>query len=153
MGWEHHKDLFAWDGSLIDIYVLDTTLEDWQRLLDFLRASPYDLRYSGHSDAAPLPDRAETIFAQNWEAHVALSIDESQLSLKCHFFTPDEIEFDLNPHAIDGQPRLDRLLDFMRALGSTLGKAVILTPENFQQRPLYRFDPRTDIQEWPTYGD
>jgi len=23
------EDLFAWDGSLIDIYVLNTTLEDW----------------------------------------------------------------------------------------------------------------------------
>ena len=65
------EDLFAWDGSLIDIYVLNTTLEDWQRLLDF-----------------------------------------------------------------------------MHALGSTLGKAVILTPENFQQRPLYRFDPQTGTQEW-----
>lgn len=149
MIWE---DLFAWDGSLIDIYVLDTTLGDWQCLLDFLLASPYDLRYSRDGAAEPLPDRVEAIFAQRSVANVSLSIDESQLSLNCHFFTSDEIEFDLDPRAIDGQPRLDRMLDFMRALGSTLGKEAILTPENFQEHPLCRFDPRAGSQEWTVYG-
>ena len=145
MIWE---DLFAWEGSLIDMYVLDTTLEDWQRLLDFLLASPYALRYSRDGATEPLPDRIEVIFAERSVANVALFIDESQLSLNCHFFAPDEIEFDLNPRAIDGQPRLVRMLDFMRALGSTLGKEIILTPENLQERPLCRFDPRAGSQTW-----
>lgn len=40
------QEIFEPDGSLVDLYVLNTSLEDWQRLLDELRTGflPYDYR-------------------------------------------------------------------------------------------------------------
>jgi hypothetical protein len=156
MEWERHKSLFASDGSLRDIYVRGTDVADWQRLLDFLRAGAYTLRYIVIGDAKrepqPLPEQIEAIFARPHDAYVALLIDEPQLGLVCHFFCPDEIELDLDPRAIDSEARLDRLRGFMRALGRLLGKEVILTPENMPEHPLFRYDPRTGREDWPTGG-
>lgn len=66
----------------------------------------------------------------------------------CHFFTPDEIEFDIDPRAIDSQAQCERLVDFIRALGQAVGKAVLLTPENAPEYPYLRYDPLTDRAEW-----
>lgn len=141
MKWEQHKELFAWDGSLLDIYVLDTTMSDWQRLLDALRASSYELRYKVDGETiAKIPEQIEAIFARHLEADVSLTIDAPQLWIGCHFFTPDEIEFDLDPRAIDGQPRLDRLVHFIAMLRDALNKEVLLTPESLSTRPLWQFN-------------
>ncbi len=140
MEWEQHRELFAWDGNWLDIYVFDTTMSDWQRLLDALRASSYELRYSVDGETeAQIPGLVEAIFARRSEASVTLSIDARQLWLNCHFFIADAIEFDLGPRVIDGQPRLDRLVQFIDLLLGALGKEVLLTPENLPERPLWRF--------------
>jgi hypothetical protein len=141
MEWERHRELFEWDGSLIDIYVLDTTMADWQRMLDCVRSSAYELRYrvEGAADL-PLPQRVEAIFAQRSDAGTLLTIDAPQLCVNCHFFTVEEIDFDIDPRAIDGQPRLDRLVDFIGMLRDALNKEVLLTPENLPSRPLWRFN-------------
>ncbi len=154
MEWERHKEMFAWDGSLIDIYVQGTDVADWQRLLDFLRVGPYDLRYIVDEERTlyPLPDQVETIFAGRNTA-VALTVDESHLGLICHFFWPDEIEFDLDPRVINGESQLVRLLAFIRTLGRLLGKDVIMTPESLLERPFFRYDPRSGKEDWPIYED
>jgi len=36
--WTEVSDFWEHDGSLRDIYVLSTTQDDWQRLLDLVRA-------------------------------------------------------------------------------------------------------------------
>lgn len=153
MEWERHKELFAWDGGLIDIYVRGTDVSDWQHLLDGLRGGPYDTRYNVGEERQPLPEWVETIFAQRHDMSVALSVDESDLGLICHFFWPDEIEFDLDPRAIADQTRLDRLLAFMQMLGQLLRKEVILTPEDMPERPFLRYDPQTGKEDWPIYED
>jgi len=154
MEWERRKGIFAWDGSLRDIYVLGTDASDWQRLLDFLRLAPYDLRYTVGEQAQPLPDHINAVFARTMdEPRAALSVDGPRLKLMCHFFWLEEIEFDLDPRVIDGEARLERLLEFMRELGRRLGKDVILTPENMPGRPLYRFDPRTGGEDWLANDD
>lgn len=149
--WERHKEMFAWDGSLIDIYVQGTDGADWQRLLDGLRVGPFDARYRVGEERQPLPERIETIFAQRQETSVALLVDESDLGLTCHFFWLDEIEFDLDPRTINDKTSLDRLLAFIRALGRLLGKNIIMTPENLPERPFFRYDPRNGKKDWLIY--
>jgi hypothetical protein len=55
MEWERHTSLFASDGSLRDLYVRGTDVSDWQRLLDFLRAGAYTLRYIVDAEQEPQP--------------------------------------------------------------------------------------------------
>ena len=142
MEWEQHKELFEWDGSLLDIYILDTTMDDWQRLLDCLRDSMYELRYSVDDEALPLPERVEAIFARWPDAGPVLKIDVPHLYVNCHFFITEMIEFDVDSRAVDGQSRLDRLVQFIGLVVESVGKEVLLAPENLPELPLWRFTAR-----------
>ena len=63
------------------------------------------------------------------------------IAINLHFFTVDEIEFDLDPSDIDSESRLNDLFGFMATLADELTKEVVLTPENEQERPIFRCVP------------
>ena len=127
--WETVRDEFAFDGSWRDIYVLNTDMSLWQRMLDRLRADGYELAYSRDGDLVQLPTRAETIFGDNQCARL-LAVRFGGVQANCHFFTSDEIEFDIDPREVTSQPQLDALLQFLRDLAMSVGRQVILCPEN-----------------------
>jgi len=90
-------DVFYIDGSLRDIYVVGTSEQDWQALLTYLRVSPYPLEYLLDDEVRPLPELAVDILSIRDEHSPLLRIDQQRLGLNCHFFIPEEIEFDLDP--------------------------------------------------------
>jgi hypothetical protein len=45
MKWEDYKTEFDFDGNGLDIYVLGTSVSDWQILVDFIRASVYEYSF------------------------------------------------------------------------------------------------------------
>lgn len=143
-----YQDIFYIDGSLRDIYVLGTSEQDWQILLDFLRTSSYPLEFLVGGEHQPLPEQVGDIFVMEIEVGVSLNIDEEHLALHCHFFTREEIEFDLDPKDFQNEQQVSRLLDFIRAIGQLLNKAVVLTPEGNELFPLFRFDPETNEEAW-----
>jgi len=92
-----YRDIFYRDGSLRDIYVRGTGEQDWQTLLDFLRASSYPLELLVGGEYQPLPEQVADLFDLEGEVGVTLHIDRKHLEINCHFFVREEIEFDLNP--------------------------------------------------------
>ncbi|WP_336212636.1 hypothetical protein [Nonomuraea sp. LPB2021202275-12-8] len=53
-----------------------------------------------------------------------------------------EIDFDVDLRELQGQEGVDVLCDFLRAIGSELGKPVLMTPEGgSQEHPVLGFDP------------
>jgi hypothetical protein len=141
--WDEIAPAFEPDGALRDIYVLETTLADWQAVLDALRGwTPRPAFVIGSADR-PLPDRAEDIFASQWENTGLLSLFVGGMRLNCHFFTVDEIEFDLDPAEVAAPSQLAALTGFMRLLAGVTGKPVILTDENNQANPIFRVLPET----------
>lgn len=148
-----YEEAFEIDGSLRDIYVLDTNWQDWQALLDFLRLETYPIKFTVGGEQRSLPENIEDIFALAQDNGVLLRIDETHLALHCHFFTSEEIEFDLDPrafHSEHSELQVSRLLNFIRDMGRLLNKVVILTPENSSHclHPWFRFDPKTGTEEW-----
>jgi hypothetical protein len=141
--WERDQNAFIRDGSLRDLYVLDTTLQDWQRLLDFLRASDYPLRF-GWDEETVLPQEAAELFADRAPAGVLLRVDLGGPGLNCHFFREDEIEFDLDPRAVGGPSAAEAVFSFMRRVGQALNKPVRLTPENMCEAVLFEYEPTSD---------
>jgi hypothetical protein len=139
--WKLYRQEFAWDGSWRDIYVLNTSTSDWQRFLDFLRTSryPYDFSLSGRP--APLPPDVVTIFSTWANEGPLLSIDLGAVVLKCHFFTVQEIEFDLDPRNVDEESKAQAIFKFMEGLARTLERSVRMTPENSETTPIFEFDP------------
>ncbi|GLV53298.1 hypothetical protein KDH_01530 [Dictyobacter sp. S3.2.2.5] len=47
------------------------------------------------------------------------------------------------PKDFQNEQQVSLLLDFIHTIGHLLNKAVVLTPENGADFPLFRFDPET----------
>ena len=61
--WTEVSEVWEDDGSLRDIYVLSTTEDDWQRLLDLVRAGAWPYSYTEGENSTPLPTNIGDIFA------------------------------------------------------------------------------------------
>jgi hypothetical protein len=136
---EECKQDFEWDGALRDIYVFQTTLQDWQTLSDFLRLN-FELEYSIDGKEQPFPKLVSEVFAVRAQANTLLNFQAGKILFSCHFFTPGEIEFDLDPRNIKTQSDLDVLLDFMRQAGNSVCKPVVLTVENTPEIPIISYE-------------
>lgn len=139
--WAACKAAFAVDGSLRDIYVHSTTVDDWDRFLRAISEKP--LTYTVDGAACPLPAKASTAL-ERVNAHL-LTIKHGPLHLNCHFFAEEEIELDLDPREVTSQAAFDAVLGFMREIGTALGKRVVLTEESAADHVWLSYDPSKDV--------
>jgi hypothetical protein len=130
--WSEVQDWFTPDGSLLDAYIFDTTLADWQRLLDGIRSIGWWHQYSENGTPTRLPPAADLFPDGHLVARLLRVRPSPDLLINVHPFTIDQIEFDI-----------DLLCQTIRAVGRILNKPVILTPESSPSRPLARFDVGT----------
>ena len=128
-----HADAFYVDGSLRDLYVLNTTLEHWQRMLDYVRGAGLVAGFERGTRTAQLPQRISDIFAEKDDPDhesLLLRLNVGGLWVNCHFFQDDEIEFDLDPREVTDEQRYEALMGFMVDLGRATGRRVVMTPES-----------------------
>ncbi len=146
MEWDDCRDAFHADGSLRDIYVLNTTTEDWRRLFDaFLQ---YERTLYCDGDPTTMIEDPATIFEGCSEHHYLLKVLVRGVALHCHFFTIEEIEIDVDPKEINSQRDLDAVLDAMGSIGRALARPVILTEETTQNIVWIAFDPAMNAFEY-----
>lgn len=139
--WDDVREWFEPDGSLLDAYVFDTTVADWQAFVDLVRSKGWWFAYSEDGRPRRLPARVEDVLARRGEMAVVLQVRPvPEVLVNVHFFTDEEIEADFSPEVLQGQERLDLLCSFLRAVGRRLGKPVVLTPESLPDRPLIGYD-------------
>jgi hypothetical protein len=139
--WKTVRHEFAFDGAWRDIFVLGTDIDGWQRMLDGLRSSHQDISYFRNSEPMELPENAEDAFSPNGEDRPLLSVRFCGVLANSHFFTPEEIEFDIDPREVRGQERLDGVFAFMHTLADFVGHEVILCPENCPGVVIFRVRP------------
>ena len=142
---EKHKWIFEPDGSLLDIYVQETTLDDWFTLIDYLNAN-YKVKYDPTSDNE-LQDKINkdyvTTFLLDKTGELecrTVSVFSNNLVFNCHFFLKDEIEFDADPKEFKEQKDFETLIAFMTAISKALSKEIILTAEGCSNIPLITLD-------------
>ena len=128
-------------GSLRDISVFAADERDWQRALDFLRASSLPLDFSVDGVPMELPGSIAEIFAIRQRAIPSLLVDLAGVRLASYFFAPSVIEFDFDPRDVTTAEQGADVLAFMRRLGEELGKPVVLADESTPGDPIVRFDP------------
>ena len=150
--WETVAEEFVFDGSWRDIYMLDTDIDAWQRVLDQLRRTEYDLVYRRGGDVCELPRSAPDAFPVEGMADRYLSVKFADVLANCHFFTREEIEFDIDPREVNGQRQLDALLTFMRLLCDATDREVTLTPENSPEIVIFRALPGQPAIEYCEFG-
>lgn len=152
IAWETVRQEFAFDGSWRDIYVFGTTIADWQRMFDTIRSADYRLTYFRAGQPTELPTKAADAFPLPDECDRRLSVWFADVLANCHFFTVEEIEFDIDPREVKGQLELDALLRFMRCLAQATDNEVVLTAENMPEIVIFRVPPGNAAIEYHVFG-
>ena len=152
LNWNEVCGEFYRDGSWRDIYIPDTSIEHWQQALDALRRAYPQLTYTRAGTDVALPADATEAFPDPGFADCFLTIDLGGPTLNCHFFTNEEIEFDLNPAEVENQKDFDKVSQFMHLLANATRRDTILTPENQQDIVIFRVRPNTRSMEYKPFG-
>jgi hypothetical protein len=134
------------EGAFLDIYVVSTTVDEWQNLIETLRGPAWPSSYYLDNEPAPMPSDVREIFAHREVAHCLWQIRPSNdHSINCNFFDEKEIEFSVDPRDIDTQRHLHTMCDFISTIGRTLGKPVLVCIESEPRPPeLMRYEPTID---------
>jgi hypothetical protein len=149
IAWESVQHEFSFDdGSWRDIYVAGVGYQDWQRVFDRLRHENYELVYHRDGEVVEFPTAAIDAFPAHDDPLSMLWVKFAGIQANCHFFTPDEIEFDIDPREIQGQGQLDALFAFLQLLADATGKPAVLTPESGQDTVIFRAQPGQPEMEY-----
>lgn len=134
---------FAPDGTLRDIYVASTSVDDWNTLVAVARRSGCKVEQS---------TRTEPLIHQLAEAHfhgderAILTLDVAGMELVGHCFSSSEIELSFSPEQVRGAADLAALLRFLMAVAVTLQREVRITPENLPHAPILRIAASGDVR-------
>lgn len=133
--------LFRNDGSLRDIYILDTNINDWNQLWEYLN-NRYDLELSIDGQITSVkPKDVRYLFNLKKVKSIYLIVPLNDIDLGCHFFDLNEIEFDITPWAINNISDVKMIMRFMEELSFLLSKNVSISIENDKEFPWLTFHP------------
>ncbi|MEU9128884.1 hypothetical protein AB0D08_12380 [Kitasatospora sp. NPDC048540] len=145
--WDDVRNFFDPDlmGSLPDVCVASTSVEDWQAVFDLVRSSGWAWEYLEGCVAGPLPPATEVLSRAASAETVNLRVRPVPDVLV--IFRPmsaDEIDFDVDLRELQGQAGVDVLCGFLAAVGRRLDKPVAMTAEGDYGNPVLGFDPAAD---------
>ncbi|GHH63181.1 hypothetical protein GCM10018775_80510 [Streptomyces umbrinus] len=132
-------------GSLPDVRVPNTSVEDWQAVLDLVAEKGWKCQYSEGEAVLPVP-RAEGVLSRPADAECPdLRVWPSADVLTIfRFRAADEVDFDVDLRELQGQERLDVFCGFLREIGRRLGKPVLMDPQGDYGHPVLGFDVEAD---------
>jgi hypothetical protein len=146
--WELCREHFVPDGSLRDIYVVDTDVDVWRRALSLLLSTSDSVRHRVAGGVElPAVDSAEQLLPYlkvGNPTHAMVAFWRDGIEYVCHFFAVDEIELDIELAAIDGPKALDALVRLVEALGRATERGVSVTRENCRDEPFLAYSPTAD---------
>ena len=139
MIWEKIKtDIYYSDGSLRDIYVLDSTIEDWKKWIDFINEN-YQVKFEYFDNQGNKKIESKINFYEvskywnNYENSISAEFLVREVLLKCYFFSIDEIENDFFPEEVKTIEQHNLIIEYLKSISKILNKEVILTPENYSE--------------------
>ncbi|MEV5149361.1 hypothetical protein AB0L14_34465 [Streptomyces sp. NPDC052727] len=144
--WDDVKNFFDPDlmGSLPDVRVPDTSVEDWQAVLDLVRSQGWSYEYSEDGVAVRLP-RAADMLARSEGADALLRVwPVPGFLVIFRAYEAGAIDFDVDLRELQGQVGVDVLCRLLRAIGRRLGKPVLVMPESDPLHPVLGFDVAAD---------
>ena len=148
--WDDYKIEFVTDQFLLDVYVFDATLADWQKLLDFVRSGSHQIAYTLNGTFADLPHDAASIFRIRADVSVSLSVYlGGVLRVNVHFFLEDEIELDLQAGGIQTEAQAEMVFDFLQHISRLLNKEAALTSESAPGDVIFRLTPAGNRKHFP----
>jgi len=129
------EEIYYRDGSWRDIYVLDTTWEDWRDWILLVNKTYEVTFYNGLTQQMEIGINTEAVHSYltgKTDLTNSATIKLGAISIKCYFFTDEEIEIDIDPREIVSIEDHNRLIDYMTTVSICLNKSVIMTAESSQ---------------------
>jgi len=147
VAWDEVREWFdpETNGVLPDVHVPETTVADWQAVVDLVRSKGWAYEYAVDGRVVRMPHLVEDMLRLRDEATVTLKVWPSPEVLAIFRpYTAEQIDFDVDLRELQGQQRLDVLCQFMKALGRRLGKPVVMTAEGGESVPLIAYEVERD---------
>ncbi|KOX21632.1 hypothetical protein ADK67_26195 [Saccharothrix sp. NRRL B-16348] len=146
--WDQVRSFFDPDlmGSLPDVFVPDTSAEDWQAVFDLVEARGWQWEFVQGDTALPLPLATDALARPPDAELVELKVRPVPGMLAIfRLMSAEEIDFDIDLRELQGQDGVDTLCRFLGEIGRKLGKPVLMTSEGGSQaHPVLGFDPVLD---------
>jgi hypothetical protein len=150
--WKDIEWIFEPDGSLIDIYVQEVSMMDWERIIDLINEK-FEVNHGNYGEYqdSKIIDKEyaiEYLTDKTGEKESkSASIELKGLKLNCHFFLEDQIEFDIDPKEINSIEDFEQIEMFMSEISRVTENQVILTGENNITFPLFKIDFKNRINK------
>jgi hypothetical protein len=141
MNWQQlRNNIYYLDGSLRDIYVHETTKDDWIKWADFVNQN-YKVSFNPVGtniveDKIDINKAFENCFnSEDGECSIAtVFIDD--ILVQIYFFLEEEIENDITPVEINSVDDHNKLVNYLTGVSKALNKKVILIPESGPEEEL-----------------
>lgn len=148
MDWQELKNkVYFEDGSLRDIYILNTTRTDWQKWVDLVNKKYtvefHDYKTNVTSDKIDFKTIEEYLESTGDRESIHAKIKVGSAIVMCYFFDDSEIENDITPADFKSQTDHDNLICYLDDVSAALNKEVYVTEENTKNSILLK---RTSIR-------
>ena len=137
--WRDIQWIFEPDGSLIDLYVQDVSLDDWRSVINLVNKK-YKVKYA---DANQIDVDYTINYLNDQTSEIesrSASIYLGEIKLNCHFFLPDQIEFDIDPKEVNSIQDFEMIENFMIDISREIDNQITLTGENNPKFPIVKID-------------
>ena len=129
---ELKENIYFDDGSFLDIYAFDITLEDWKKWVDFVNQT-YEVEFVYGETEQKLSSiefsRVKEVWFDNDKFVNLSTVKIGGLNINCHFFQIDEFENDISPKEFKNLNDHNLLIDYMKKLAKVFNKKIFLTLE------------------------
>lgn len=134
MDWTELKsEIYYTDGSLRDIYIQNTDIEDNEKWCEFANNN-YEVNwFNGLKQINEDKIEFETVKGYLNAEHEFISMASiyiGKIQINNHFFEENEIQNDISPREIVTIEDHEKIIEYMSQMSVLLNKPVILTPEN-----------------------
>lgn len=138
MTWENIKqNIYYSDGSLRDIYVLNSTRADWEKWINYINEN-YEVKFIYYNDEGKEISNNKIAFqkvTEYWENTLDSVLNAefliNKVVFKCYFFDVNEIENDIWPNDVNNIEQHNSIVEYLKSVSKLLNKEVILTPEGY----------------------
>lgn len=142
MTWsELQNKIYYWDGAWRDLYIFQTTREDWQKWVNYVNQNHRIDWYNGKTakDESKIDFRVvDEFWNGNHDLSSTAKVFIDTIQINAHFFMDTEIENDIDPREFESIEDHYKLIQYMTDLSNLLDKPVILTPENEPETALIK---------------
>jgi len=153
--WKDIEWIFETGGALMDIYVQEVSIKDWEKIIDLINEK-FEVTH-GQSVAYPNSQIIDKEFAIDYltdktgeKEGRSASIKLKGINLNCHFFLEDEIEFDIEPREINSVEDFEQIEMFMSEISRVTENQVTLTDDSHITVPLFKIDVKNRINRMLT---